>query len=184
MERICKKCEVSKDITEFRITKKSGQGRRGVCKACEYGHEPHKKPTVEKTCTICGEVKSIDNFSIINKEKNYRQGECRQCKNKHQTDKRQGTMQETKRTKKKRLKSKYNLSIEQYSEMIILQDSKCKICNNHIDDNKSKVCVDHNHTTGKVRGLLCNHCNSMLGFAKDNIETLKEAIVYLNYYKE
>ena len=44
--------------------------------------------------------------------------------------------------------------------------------------------IDHDHTTKKVRGLLCLWCNTVIGFAKDNIETLKNAITYLKKHKQ
>ena len=62
-------------------------------------------------------------------------------------------------------------------ELIELQNYKCAICKCIID---SKCHVDHNHKTGKVRGLLCRHCNMGLGFFRDNAESLKWAIEYLN----
>ena len=43
-----------------------------------------------------------------------------------------------------------------------------------------RLAVDHNHTTGKVRGLLCSNCNTLLGKAKDNVNILQAAIDYLN----
>lgn len=42
-----------------------------------------------------------------------------------------------------------------------------------------RLCIDHDHATGRVRGLLCNDCNLSLGYAKDSIETLKNLIKYL-----
>lgn len=55
------------------------------------------------------------------------------------------------------------------------QRGGCKIC----CKDYSILSVDHNHTTGKVRGLLCHSCNVMLGFSKDNTEILQTAIYYL-----
>ena len=46
----------------------------------------------------------------------------------------------------------------------------------------TKICVDHNHTTGKIRGLLCHKCNSMLGYIKESPLTLQRAVAYLQYY--
>jgi hypothetical protein len=55
------------------------------------------------------------------------------------------------------------------------QKNRCAICKK---DNK-KLCIDHDHSTGIVRGALCTTCNSLLGMAKDNIQILKSAIEYL-----
>ena len=54
------------------------------------------------------------------------------------------------------------------------------ICNNH--SVKNSCCVDHNHDTGFIRSLLCNHCNVMLGFAREHIGILAKMIAYLHEY--
>ena len=61
--------------------------------------------------------------------------------------------------------------------MLKKQNNKCKICN--VKFSKSTACVDHCHTTNKVRGLLCRLCNIGLGHFKDNTEILTNAITYL-----
>ncbi len=76
------------------------------------------------------------------------------------------------------IKRKYNINKEQLESLILIQDNRCPICNKSFHFIK-RFCVDHDHKTKKVRGLLCSHCNSLLGFAKDNIEILKKAIKYL-----
>lgn len=75
------------------------------------------------------------------------------------------------------LKKHYNMSLEEYDELLIKQNYCCSICKNPPD--KKPLGVDHCHTTGKVRGLLCNSCNSTIGFCKDNITVLQNAIEYL-----
>lgn len=74
-------------------------------------------------------------------------------------------------------KNKYNLNKEEYLKLYTDQNNKCKICGESFDN--IKACVDHSHTTGLVRGLLCSKCNKGLGFFNDNIEILKKAIDYL-----
>lgn len=70
----------------------------------------------------------------------------------------------------------YNFSQEDYRLLFGKQNGKCAICNS---ESKIRLSVDHNHTTGKVRGLLCSHCNLALGYLKDSIDRLKSAISYL-----
>lgn len=77
------------------------------------------------------------------------------------------------------LKRKYGITLKEYKEILLSQDNRCSICNRHKDDFKIHLAVDHNHTTGKVRGLLCSNCNNVLGHAHDNIDVLKKSIVYL-----
>lgn len=66
-----------------------------------------------------------------------------------------------------------------YDKLFVVQKGKCAICKAHQSKIKKKLCVDHDHTTGKVRGLLCGKCNTGLGFFKDRIENLSGAILYL-----
>jgi hypothetical protein len=79
--------------------------------------------------------------------------------------------------RKKRIKCDYGLTLEQYEEMWIAQGGKCAICGK--DSPSRLLCVDHDHETGKVRGLLCVHCNHLLGNARDKIQVLASAIQYL-----
>jgi len=73
----------------------------------------------------------------------------------------------------------YNLTPEEYLELKQSQDCKCKICGKEEKNNKKALAIDHCHTTGKVRGLLCDTCNRGIGYLKDDISILKKAIEYL-----
>jgi len=77
--------------------------------------------------------------------------------------------------KDRRLRHKYNISINDYDTMLSQQNGACAICGIITDD----LCVDHGHGTGEIRGLLCQNCNSGLGFFKDKVSNLVEAIKYL-----
>lgn len=81
--------------------------------------------------------------------------------------------------RKNNYKAQYGIILEDYNEMFVNQNGCCKICGRHQSEFKKTLCVDHCHTTGKVRGLLCSNCNIVLGQAKDDIEILKSAIKYL-----
>jgi len=73
-----------------------------------------------------------------------------------------------------KLVKKYKISHKQYLEMIQLCSGKCQICL------KQKATdIDHDHKTGKVRGLLCHNCNMLLGHSKDNIDILNGSVEYL-----
>jgi hypothetical protein len=72
----------------------------------------------------------------------------------------------------------YRLTEEQYNELWHKQDGKCAICLSLCTSGKA-LHVDHSHTTGKVRGLLCKRCNMTLGLLNDDTVILQRAIVYL-----
>ena len=85
--------------------------------------------------------------------------------------------------KKGQLKSKYNLSIEEYNNKLKNQNHKCAICGIDEIDLSSKLAVDHDHVTKKIRDLLCINCNTGLGQFKDNVDFLFKAISYLEDHK-
>lgn len=77
------------------------------------------------------------------------------------------------------LKFKYGITLAQRDAMLKSQDSKCAICSTDDPGDYNGWCVDHCHTSSQVRGILCRHCNLLLGYARDNIDTLSKAISYL-----
>lgn len=79
------------------------------------------------------------------------------------------------------LKRKYGITLEQYLDIYRRQNGLCQICKNHSDTFEDDLVVDHNHTTGKVRGLLCHGCNLSLGNIKENINS---AIGLVEYIRE
>jgi hypothetical protein len=81
-----------------------------------------------------------------------------------------------------KMRQVYGISIEGYRRMLDAQGGKCAICKTDKPNGPSKkyFCVDHCHKTGKNRGLLCCHCNFMIGHSKDDVSILAEAISYLN----
>ncbi len=91
------------------------------------------------------------------------------------------------------LKYKFNITIEQYDSMLLEQKNCCAICKRkesarvkNAKDNQETIkslSVDHCHISGKLRELLCDSCNRGLGFFKDSIESLKQAILYLEKHK-
>ena len=78
-------------------------------------------------------------------------------------------------------KNFYKISEIDYENLILKQNNLCAICGyTQIEKNRFFPCIDHDHSTGKVRGILCSACNKGLGYFKDNISYLENAIKYLN----
>lgn len=81
------------------------------------------------------------------------------------------------------LRESFGISLEQYQEMHNEQDGKCKICGQPETQKRNgkvrALAVDHNHKTGKIRGLLCSDCNTGIGKLKEDVEILQNAIRYL-----
>lgn len=123
-----------------------------------------------KKCTGCKQIKPKSEFFFKVKEKGYLMPRCKVCE------------RERKRGKDhrgSRLAYRYGITIEDYDRMLVEQGNSCKLCGAHQSTLRRRLAVDHCHSTGCVRGLLCDDCNIALGKMKDNIETLQNAIDYL-----
>lgn len=82
------------------------------------------------------------------------------------------------RRRSAQLKHHYGISLEDYNHILNNQAGVCAICKLP-SKNEKRLAVDHCHSSGRIRGLLCDACNLALGKFKDNIESLKKAIEYL-----
>jgi hypothetical protein len=78
------------------------------------------------------------------------------------------------------LKKNFGITISEYDAMLSRQKGVCAICEkpNRYKDGR-RLAVDHDHATGKVRGLLCGRCNKGIGLLQESIPTIERAIVYL-----
>jgi len=82
------------------------------------------------------------------------------------------------------LKRGYKISLEEIHDMLETQDYKCLLCKRKIEiildkGIRSTANVDHNHNTGKVRGLLCSYCNTLVSYVENNKDRLDEIIEYI-----
>lgn len=81
------------------------------------------------------------------------------------------------------LKKLYGITTEYYDRMLESQDGRCAICKQPPSGKRKSLCVDHCHETGEIRGLLCLACNWGLGYFKDSVENLHQAVSYLQQTK-
>lgn len=95
--------------------------------------------------------------------------------------KRDKTPERQRQHRNRRLIRQYGMSLQEYEQILAQQNNGCAICGNPPEKAYAKVLhVDHCHDSGKVRGLLCDNCNHLLGNAKDNVAILLRAVEYLN----
>lgn len=133
-------------------------------------------------CTKCNIVKHEENFSKRKSKTNGRRSQCKSCDS--ICNKKQAKKRSKDRERVRMLKYKYNLTPEEYDLMLKKQKNKCAICK--VDNPQSNVQyfhIDHCHKTGKIRGLLCHHCNTSLGGFRDSLRLLKNAVTYLRKNK-
>jgi 1-aminocyclopropane-1-carboxylate deaminase/D-cysteine desulfhydrase-like pyridoxal-dependent ACC family enzyme len=129
-------------------------------------------------------IKNKEVLAAKNKEYREKNKEKVYAKNKEAYRKQNREKERQQQADYKRQK-KYGISPEEYNYMIKKQNNKCKIClvDFLYDKHSTKPFIDHCHTTNKVRGLLCLHCNTGLGYFKDQISTLTKTINYLEENK-
>ena len=140
-----------------------------------------KTPRGKKQCTRCGKILALNQFR---KGKSFYDGYHPQCK----TCLKQSDQKYEHKRKARHWKIRYGLTEEKYWEMHENQGGVCAICGKpetrlHMGTKKI-LSVDHDHTTGAVRALLCNGCNTILGNAGDDVAVLERAIEYLREHKQ
>lgn len=133
-----------------------------------------------KVCTSCGEEKSITDFHWHYKSKGIRRHACKVCRSEVEKE-RQRQPEFVKSRAAYQLKKNYGITQEEYDEKLVYQQGGCKICG--LASETKKLAVDHCHTTGKIRDLLCGPCNTGLGLFQDNPELLMLAADYLKEHR-
>jgi hypothetical protein len=128
-----------------------------------------------KKCSKCKEV--LDNSMFYKNHRN-----CKKCHKKNvsnwQSNNKEKILSDG---RVYNIKKRYGITQSDYDKMFIEQDGKCAICgSSEIKRTNSKhFCIDHCHSTNKVRGLLCHDCNVILGKLNDNIDMCNSIIKYL-----
>jgi hypothetical protein len=137
-----------------------------------------------KHCKTCNTKKPLSEFGIQRGRPRHICKECKKAESKtwyeNNKDRKKQLSKEYRHIKKdKDLQSTYGIDLATYNQMLVTQGRRCKICQTPQGDLKRAMCVDHDHSTGKVRGLLCDTCNRSLGLLKDNVNILTRAVDYL-----
>lgn len=144
-----------------------------------------------KECSVCHANKPVEDFPIHKKSTGARRTRCNACQNAYWRSWRAANAEKhrasVKRWRENNAESRraegrrrfYGLTPEDTASMLAAQDAACAICRSEIHDGPDGFCVDHNHVTGEVRGLLCRKCNVLLGMASDDPSVLAAAIQYL-----
>lgn len=116
---------------------------------------------------------------ILEKQKEYRKNNPEKMKVLRKAQFRRYYYADPDRAWAKKLRERYGISVEEYNSLFDFQDGRCAICETHQIDLKTRLCVDHCHDTGEVRGLLCHSCNVSVGLMQDNAHRFKRAAEYL-----
>ena len=124
-----------------------------------------------RQCSKCRELKSLIDFYREAKDPLGRQRTCKKCISAYAKARK---VENPRRIRDQYLKREYGISLERYEQIADGQDWRCAICGR-----TARLHVDHDHETGRVRGLLCGECNRGIGLFKDDVDSLKMAIEYL-----
>lgn len=139
-----------------------------------------------KTCTRCGKELPLSEFSLRHSVKKglVPRSHCKSCasgdsisaqKAKRENDPESYNLR-LQQSRRQQIFKRYGITAEDVQEMLKQQGYSCAMCGTDIAE---KPHVDHDHATGKVRKLLCFHCNVGLGHFKDSVALLEIAIDYL-----
>lgn len=146
--------------------------------------------TQTKTCNVCGETKPLAAYyprsPASTSGKDYAgslsgvSAACRVCVKARAADRRKQLGQAyVDYMKDFDLRKKYGMSLAQFNEMFASQNGCCAICGRHQTEFVKGLAVDHDHSTGAIRDLLCPNCNHGLGCFQDNIGLFMKAVEYL-----
>jgi ribosomal protein S27AE len=139
-------------------------------------------PSIEfKTCTKCGQEKWLAEFYRRSRQETSVRPVCKACHNARTVLNQKRDPDHVRKERAWRLRREYGISPERYEEMLIDQRGRCAVCGLSFvaDRRETRPYVDHCHSSGAVRGLLCLACNTGLGQFEDDPGRLKAAIEYL-----
>lgn len=164
--KICRTCKVLKSLESFskESRRNKSDGLATKCKECTARYEADRvssnkakfKGLVENICGVCGIIKPVSDFhKNAGKDKGI-EAACKDCRN------------------TRIVEARYGLYKGELQELKDNASNKCEICKNNYP-----LAVDHCHSSGIIRGMLCTNCNNGLGRFKDSVENLQNAINYL-----
>ena len=152
-ERPCTDCKEVKPFSEFYTRTENGRPK-SICKTCDQARwKIYRENPVNQPLMYASQKAWVE----ANKDKSRRA------------------------SRNSELKKKYGITIEQYEEMLLEQNGLCAICD-RVERVRypSQLAVDHDHDSGRIRGLLCQSCNTSLGKLDHSVDILRKAIEYLS----
>ncbi len=202
----CNKCKQVKSVTEFHKQSRAKDGLKRYCKLCaKQANEetfarkngckiPYKRESLNhvipegmKFCAKCNKSKSVDRFGLNLNTKSKLNTWCRECTNTDKRNKRRTLMEniplvQSHKGSMASLYWSYKLTESDFQDMMNAQKGCCAICDIDFGILSRRAAVDHNHSTGKVRGLLCDSCNTLIGKLEKLPHLLQNVNKYLNKY--
>jgi len=198
--KVCTRCGKEKEIIEFYIKSGSDTERRASCIECySVASQLYRQKNKEKEVSR-HKIYRQKNIKVLQQKRrdHYQtaKGEAKQYREKNKEKIKQYFIDNKERFLEYksdynwayRIKKEYGIYPEQFYEMSDKQGGVCAICGREETESYNstvrtgRLCIDHNHETGKLRGLLCMRCNRAMGMFQDNSILLRKASEYLEEY--
>lgn len=131
-----------------------------------------------KVCSRCGEPRAVADFPKDKRKRDGLGSPCRTCRKDYVTN---GS------NRRSWLKKIYGITPEQHAAMVAAQGGRCAVCGHPPARNKHGthvLAIDHNHETGRVRGLLCHRCNAALGMMREDLDLITKLWQYLDRWND
>lgn len=160
MVKVCTKCKIPRSFFDFHQQENGMFGLRGCCIDCNRAYQRAAKERIN-----------------VNERKRLEDPEKKEKRRRSLA--RYRSTSKWILTRKRHQVKKYGLTLEDYLSMHRAQNGRCKICDKKDSEEVLNLCVDHDHDSGKVRGLLCDFCNTSLGFLKDDPDLFVKAAKYI-----
>lgn len=165
--KVCSKCKKLKPVGKFYVNRRAKDGLASECKLCH--NEASRKWS-----------KANPERDKENRRK-WHKANPEKAKESVRKWKRANPEEAKKIARRARLISSYGLTTEEYDKLLKKQGGVCAICGRYRRESRyGRLCVDHNHSTGEVRGLVCSLCNIAIGAVQEDLATLRKMIVYLS----
>ena len=139
-----------------------------------------------KKCYTCKEVKPLDDYTKSTTNKDGLRGSCKPCRTNYTKEYFKRNVDSQRRHSRTSNLKKFGVDAQWYYDTLDKQGGCCDICGDTMNTTRitkrtpnPRFAVDHDHKTGKLRGLLCCRCNRTLGLFKDNQSSIEKAIKYL-----
>lgn len=174
--KVCSQCGEAKPVSDFGPLAHCKDGLRPSCKPCARKQQRAyrlRRLGEERDCSDCGVRFVVTNTVSY----------CQPCVNRRDRERRQRFWAENPeaahlRKKDRHLRHQYGITLVDYDAMLAEQGGGCAVCGVPSSGDR-KLSVDHCHTSGRVRGLLCSRCNYALGLLDDRPELMRQAATYL-----
>ena len=191
----CIKCGIFQPNENFRANKLNKRGYHGTCKSCEKLKRVERLEKADrlrneasirgdtKPCKICKQTKEIIHFSRCSDSTDGIRHDCIQCSSARTKKWGEGINRKKRLAvyRRQRLKKKYGLTEASFQAMMRAQKNRCAICFIEMAEVKGarSAAVDHNHTTGVIRSILCVGCNTGIGFFYEDPKVMRAAADYI-----